>query len=282
MTKLQRFFYIISLLYVFLILTSSALKCSIASKNTNTVDTVNTTEVNAISFSNLPVSPNTISVKSILSAMSRSDSASVIKSFNDLFYHTPSDSIPIKDNTKEVYATSFSDLPISPKAISVKSILSAMYQRDSTSIIKSFNDLLNPELFYYTPLDSIPINCKSDTLFVQITTTYNGGRDNIGGIKVWNKKSALSVGVVSFGYERKSGLRDWEQRLIEGWDVDSIRVLMNPTFYLHSSYPNPNYYVFQFIINHGTVKSRFMVYQYLYVPNDYKDDPIRRKLTKSY
>ena len=280
MTKLQKIFYIISLLYIFLILTSSALKCSIASINTSTVDTVNTTEVNAISFSNLPISPNTISVKSILSAMSRSDSASVIKSFNDLFYHTPSDSILIKDNTKEVYATSFSDLPISPKAISVKSILSAMYQRDSTSIIKSFNDLLNPEFFYYTPLDSIPINCKSDTLFVRITT-YNRGGDNIGGIKVWNKKSALSVGVVSIGYERKSGLRDWEQRLIEGWDVDSIRVLMNPTFYLHSSYPNPDYYVFQFIINHGTVKSRFMVYQYLYVPNDYKDDPIRSKLKKS-
>lgn len=101
-------------------------------------------------------------------------------------------------------------------------------------------------------------------------------------IKVWNKTKGVSAriaGYGSFGYTDKAGFRDWEQQLIERWNIDSIRVLEKPTFYLHETHPPFQYYVYQIVITNKRVKSRQMKYRYLYIPNEYENDPIRSKQT---
>lgn len=174
---------------------------------------------------------------------------------------------------------SFQELPLSDKPILVKTLLSDIYRRDSTSVIKDFEILLNPDQYHYYPFDSIPINEVSDTVFIRLTQSYPGDVITTR-ITAWNKKMAVTAGVVGndcYGYDRKTGLRDWEQRLIEDWDVDSIHTLMKPTFYSIDIYPEPTFYVFQIVINNKKAKSRTVRYGYLHVPYEYKNDPVRSK-----
>ncbi len=172
----------------------------------------------------------------------------------------------------------FQVLPIEGDRISVPTILFSLYERDSTSVIEDFPMLLTPEQFYYTPLDSFKINELSDTLYFRFYHLKDFGQTT--SFNIWNKEKGLSAVTAAYGfygYKNRVDVRDWEQQLIEHWDVDSIHVLENPTFYSVKIYPPPQYYVYQIVINNGCVKSRQMKYQYLYIPRKYENDPVRSK-----
>ncbi len=175
--------------------------------------------------------------------------------------------------------SSFTSLPLTDGKVSVKNILEALYRRDSTSIISDFGQIfLNPDLFYYTPIDSLPISSVADTVYISILWSNGDHRGSVDA-NIWNAKKEIYVCArcKDYNYEHHTNLRDWEKALIEDWDTDSINKLTNPTFYQIFNTSYPQYHVFQIIINHGKAKSRYINHPYLYIPNEYKDDPIRNK-----
>ncbi len=206
----------------------------------------------------------------LVEQMDLTKNQSVLSSYEDIIN---------MENKKDSTPYYYNDLPIPSEEITIQSLLRGIYRRDSTSLNVDFDVLLQPALYYYTPLDSIPINTESDTVYIQLRTSYPG-RFVTNGIIAWNKKMAIHAGTSGYGYERKTGLRDWEQRLIESWDLDSIKTLTEPTFYTHYNPDFPEYIVYQIIISNGKAKSRFMKYEYLYIPNEYKDDPTRNKIIR--
>lgn len=151
--------------------------------------------------------------------------------------------------------------------LSIESLLNDLYKRDSTSIISDFKRaFINPELFYYTPLNSIPINCKSDTIYIRFTFLH-GEFIGTSEVNIWNSKAELSVCVhcKDYNYQRKLNFRDLERALIEDWNTDSICKLTYPSYkMIDTSYPR--HYIIQIIIDHGTAKTRMMSYDYLYIP----------------
>lgn len=182
--------------------------------------------------------------------------------------------VEIEDSDELFSYSHFIPLNLSSDSITIQSLMSDIYNRDSLKFIDDFNMYLNPQLYIDTHLDTFPINTKADTIYFRNRYIYSEGYFGSYIADFWNSNNNMHILLCSQPFKSESTLhlRSWEKELIEEWNTDSIKSLTRPTFheYFNSSYPA--YYIYQIIIHNGDVKTRTMFYTNLYIPNELENN----------